>query len=216
MSMKMVEIHRVIVSLKMMMRKREKIIVGIDEAGRGPLAGPMVIAAVAVLGSRSGSPTSKGRSDFLKGIRDSKKLTRLGRERWYRMLKKKAICQYVSVSARSIDRDGISRAAREAIAKLLKKFSARADLVLLDGSLYAPPEYKQKTIIKGDEKIPLVAAASIIAKVTRDRKMRTLHIKYPRYNFAQHKGYGTRAHFAAIRKHGLSEIHRKTFCTRIV
>ena len=197
------------------MRKREKIIVGIDEAGRGPLAGPMVIAAVAVFGSRSGSPTATWRSDFLKGIRDSKKLTRLGRECWYSVLKKKAICQYVSVSARSIDRDGISRAAREAIAKLLKKFPACADLVLLDGSLYAPPEYKQKTIIKGDEKIPLIAAASIIAKVTRDRTMRRLHNTYPSYNFAQHKGYGTRAHFAAIRKHGLSDIHRKTFCTRI-
>ena len=192
--------------------KTKNWIIGIDEAGRGPLAGPMVIAAVAVFGSR----TSNWKSDFLKGIRDSKKLTRLGRERWYRILKKKATCQYVSVSAKRIDRDGISRAARDAIAKLLKKFSVKPNLVLLDGSIYAPPEYKQKTIIKGDEKIPLIAAASIIAKVTRDRTMRRLHNTYPHYNFAQHKGYGTRAHFAAIRKHGLSEIHRKTFCTRIV
>ncbi|KKU86255.1 MAG: Ribonuclease HII [Parcubacteria group bacterium GW2011_GWA1_47_9] len=189
-----------------------KYIIGIDEAGRGPLAGPMVIAAVAVFGS----PTSYRKSDFLKGIRDSKKLTRLGRERWYRVLKKKAACQYVSVSARSIDQNGISRAAREAIARLLKKFPIKPNLVLLDGSLYAPPKYKQKTIIKGDEKIPLIAAASIIAKVTRDRKMCTLHKKYPHYNFAQHKGYGTRAHMAAIRRHGLSDIHRRSFCTRIV
>ena len=189
-----------------------KYIIGIDEAGRGPLAGPMVIAAVAVFGS----PSSSWRSDFLEGIRDSKKLTRRGRERWYRVLKKKAACQYVSVSARSIDQNGISWAAREAIARLLKKFSASPNLVLLDGSLYAPPKYKQKTIIKGDEKIPLIAAASIIAKVTRDRKMCALHKKYPHYNFAQHKGYGTRAHMAAIRRHGLSDIHRRSFCTRIV
>jgi|SRR3989344_45226 len=182
-----------------------KVVIGIDEAGRGPLAGPMVIAAVAGIATRE-----------LHGIRDSKKLTRLAREHWYRILKQRAICQYVSVSASKIDRDGISRSAREAIATLLKKFPVSPDMVLLDGSIFAPPEYRQKTIIKGDEKIPLISAASVIAKVTRDRHMQRLHAKYPQYNFAQHKGYGTKAHFASIKKHGLSAIHRKTFCTRSI
>ncbi|MBI4121630.1 MAG: ribonuclease HII [Candidatus Ryanbacteria bacterium] len=189
-----------------------KVVIGIDEAGRGPLAGPMVIAAVAILGN----PVSKRKPDFLRGIRDSKKLTPRAREAWYRVIKRGVTCRHVVVSARSIDREGISIVTKKAIAKLLKKFPVKPDLVLLDGSIYAPPEYRQKTIIRGDEKIPLISAASVIAKVTRDRKMLALHKKYPQYNFARHKGYGTAAHFAAIKKHGLSKIHRKTFCKAVI
>ena len=89
-------------------------------------------------------------------------------------------------------------------------------MLLLDGSLYAPPEYPQKTIIKGDEKIPIIAAASVIAKVTRDRKMIRLAKKFPKYSFEIHKGYGTKLHRRLLRKHGLSAIHRRSFCTKFI
>jgi len=183
----------------------KKITVGIDEAGRGPLAGPMVIGAVAGISPR-----------LLRGIRDSKKLTERARERWYRILRKNAICRFISVPSSHIDSYGLSRVTKKAIARLLKKFPITLELVLLDGGIYAPPSYRQRTIIKGDEKIPLIAAASIIAKVTRDRKMKRLHKKYPRYNFAVHKGYGTLAHRKAILAYGLSDIHRRSFCTKLI
>ena len=88
---------------------------------------------------------------------------------------------------------------------------------MLDGSLYAPEKYKnQQTIIKGDEKIPIISAASVVAKVYRDNMMKKMHEKYPQYGFDAHKGYGTVAHIAAIKKHGLSAIHRRSFCRNIV
>lgn len=197
---------------------RKVIFVGIDEAGRGPLAGPIVFAAVSVLGS----PTSNWKSDFLKGIRDSKKLTPKTRDMWYHIITKKAAHASVAVSHVQIDRLGLSIVGKRAIAQLLKKLTinytlkTKNHLVLLDGGLAAPNKYRQKTIIKGDEKVPLIAAASIIAKVTRDRMMIRMHKKYPRYGFAIHKGYGTKAHIAAIKRYGFSRIHRKSFCTRIV
>lgn len=195
-------------------------VVGIDEAGRGPLAGPLVVGAVAIPSVQWKVISIK----YLAGIKDSKKLSPQKREEWFAELHSSNVLAstHVFVSHTVIDRIGIAKSARQAVSRCLWKLSDHLSLdaehfrVLLDGSLYAPPEYKQKTIIKGDEKIPLISAASIIAKVTRDRKMRALHIKYPHYNFAQHKGYGTRAHFAAIRKHGLSPVHRRTFCARIV
>ncbi len=183
-----------------------KFIIGIDEVGRGPLAGPMVIGAVLV----------SGRAGFLYGIRDSKKLSPDARERWYKIIVKNAECKSVIISPTHIDKYGLSKMAKNAIARLLQKFDVHPDEVLLDGGLKAPAHFVQKTIIKGDEKIPAIAAASIIAKVTRDRIMVRAGGIYPKYEFAQHKGYGTRAHFAAIKKHGLSKIHRKSFCTRVV
>lgn len=179
--------------------------VGIDEAGRGPLAGPMVIAAVMDIDPK-----------LLKGIRDSKKLSPRARDTWYTLIKKHGTARHVSISARAIDAKGISRCSREGIAALLNKFPKRPQLVLMDGNLYAPREYHQRTIIKGDERIPLIAAASVIAKVTRDRYMVRMAKKYPKYHFEIHKGYGTSSHIALIRKHGLSSIHRKSFCKNFV
>ncbi len=179
--------------------------VGIDEAGRGPLAGPMVIAAVMDIDPK-----------LLRGIRDSKKLSPRARDTWYALIKKNGTARYVSISARRVDTKGITRCAREGIAALLKKFPKRPSLVLMDGNLYAPREYAQRTIIKGDEKIPLIAAASVIAKVTRDRHMVRVAKKYSKYNFSVHKGYGTASHIRAIRKHGLSTLHRKSFCKNFI
>ncbi|MBI2052817.1 MAG: ribonuclease HII [Candidatus Ryanbacteria bacterium] len=190
---------------------KSKVIIGIDEAGRGPLAGPLVVAAVAGIDAKD-----------LRGIRDSKRLTKLGRERWYRFLRQKGLCRFASVSPHAIDCNGIVPSTRKAVGRLLSRLSKNYKQkttncsILLDGSLFAPKTYKnQRTVIRGDERIPIIAAASIIAKVTRDRKMMKMHIQYPLYGFERHKGYGTRAHFAAIRTHGLSDIHRRSFCTRI-
>ena len=192
-----------------------KYVVGIDEVGRGPLAGPMMVGAIAM----------KGNLDFLEGIRDSKKLTKLGREKWSKKIweekeRSGAIgIVIVSIGPAVIDKFGISASLKLAVAKCLKILVKDTDEyeIMLDGSLYAPPKYQnQQTIIKGDEKIPIISAASVVAKVYRDNMMKKLHEKYPQYGFDAHKGYGTAAHIAAIKKHGLSAIHRRSFCKNII
>lgn len=186
--------------------------VGIDEVGRGPLAGPITVGAIAARGSLK----------FLRGIKDSKKLSAGQREEWttrirnYESGSKNFKIAIASVGPQIIDQAGIMRAARLAVGRCIRKlgftiYDSRFK-IMLDGSLYAPRTYQnQETIIKGDEKIPLIAAASIIAKVHRDKIMICLHKKFPQYGFDTHKGYGTKAHKAAIKKHGLSPIHRKSF-----
>ena len=128
-----------------------------------------------------------------------------------------------SVSNVLIDMFGISAATRLAVGRCLKKLAMDYGLrtmdskILLDGSLYAPKTYEnQETIIKGDEKIPIIAVASIIAKVKRDRAMVRLHKKFPQYGFAVHKGYGTKFHQKAIKTHGLCSIHRRSFCRKFL
>lgn len=192
-----------------MKMKKKKIVVGIDEAGRGPLAGAVAVGAVAV-----NLKSQKSNLKILKGIKDSKKLNAKQREEWYKILKKNFECHCIFISHKTIDKINIHRATLLGVEKVLKKFKKKPDLILLDGSLHAPKNYKQKTIIKGDEKIPLISAASIIAKVSRDRKMIGLHKKFPKYSFDKHKGYGTKLHYKKIKKHGLSKIHRRTFCKK--
>jgi ribonuclease HII len=188
--------------------------IGIDEAGRGPLAGPVSVGAARI-------PTGFNKK-FLKGIKDSKQLTEAERELWYALAleaKKKGELDFAVslVSETVIDARGISYAIRLGIKRCLKKLKANEkDQVFLDGGLKAPVEFiHQKTVIKGDEKIPLISLASIAAKVTRDRYMKKLSEKYPQYSFHIHKGYGTRMHREAIRAHGPSSIHRKSFLKRI-
>ena len=184
--------------------------VGIDEAGRGPLAGPVTLAYVAC-------PWRIYRRNF-KGIKDSKKLTLKKREEWFRHLKAHPHLEYgvTSVGAGTIDDNGISRSVKIGIKRLVSRLSVKPKMILLDGSLYAPPEYPQKTIIKGDERIPIIAAASVMAKVTRDRKMTRLAKKFPDYSFEIHKGYGTKLHCKLVKKYGLCDIHRRSFCSRLV
>ena len=188
-------------------------LIGVDEVGRGPLAGPVTVGAIA----------AKGRVDFLRGIKDSKKLSAKQRAEWLSKIKEKQLkyrnfeLALASVGPATIDRIGISAAARLAVGRCLKKLKIKNKnhKILLDGSLYAPKTYlNQKTIIKGDEKIPLIAAASIFAKIWRDKKMVRLHEQFPKYRFDLHKGYGTELHRKLVKKHGLSNIHRKTFCTK--
>lgn len=187
----------------------KKYVVGIDEAGRGPLAGPVAIGAVLTSNLRLTT------NNILKNIKDSKKISAKQRIEWFKILKKNFECHCVFVSHKTIDKININKATFLGVKKILKKFKKKPDLVLLDGSLRAPEKYKQKTIIKGDEKIPIISAASIIAKVVRDRKMIRLHKKFPKYSFDKHKGYGTKLHYKKIRKNGLSKIHRRSFCKNL-
>lgn len=189
---------------------RGKYIIGVDEVGRGPLAGPVTVAAVRAKSFRK-----------FKGIRDSKKFSAKQRGEW---LKKINGTHGLKISVSSVgpalvDRFGISAAARLAVGRCLKKLKIRNKnyKILLDGSLYAPKTYlNQKTIIRGDEKIPLIAAASIFAKIWRDRKMVRLHAQFPKYRFDLHKGYGTKLHRKLVKKHGLSPLHRRSFCANIL
>lgn len=193
--------------------------VGIDEAGRGPLAGPVSVAAVAFP-----EALYKRRERLLGGIRDSKKLTEHGRERWYAFLlteAKKGSIKITSsmVSHSVIDRRGISKATALGVNRSLSKLGINPTTarVLLDGSLAAPLEWEnQETIIRGDDRVAIIAAASIIAKVRRDRRITRLSKKYPEYGLAVHKGYGTPLHYRALKKYGLSPIHRRSFCKKLL
>ena len=190
-------------------------LIGIDEAGRGPLAGPVSVGAVMIA------------TDFdwrlLEGVRDSKKLSEKVREDIFertRELEKVSALRFAvaTSSAAYIDTYGIVPAIKRALAETLSRFEIKPQdcRVLLDGSLSAPAEYiHQETIIRGDDTEPVISLASIMAKVTRDRLMKRLSPKYPEYEFHTHKGYGTASHLSAIRRCGLSDMHRATFCSRL-
>ena len=190
--------------------------IGIDEAGRGPLAGPVSVGAVA-------APFRRPPLTFFPKIRDSKQLSAQKRRAIYAELKSakkrgELIFSCSFVGATTIDKKGISYAIHLAIKRTLKKLNLteREIRVLLDGGLRAPAHYKyQETIIRGDENETLIALASIVAKVSRDEKMERLSLKYPNYQLEEHKGYGTAAHVRSIRKHGPSPLHRKTFLKNI-
>ena len=197
--------------------KSTKWIIGIDEAGRGPLAGPVVVGAVKI---------SRYATKILRGIRDSKKLSAKKREEWFAFLTKHPQITWAvaAVSPRVIDRVNISCATNLGVRCVCSKLSLeRRKLsleqnghMLLDGGLKLPHHIPHKVIIKGDEKIPVIAAASIIAKVTRDRQMVRLHKKYPQYRFDIHKGYGTKLHRELVQKFGRSAVHRKSFAVLTV
>ena len=198
---------------------RPRWIIGIDEVGRGPLAGPVMVAAVAASVNYESGIMNHG----LKGIRDSKKLSPSKRELWNKIIKQKFLYAVVSVSNSHIDKKGITYTCSFAVNQVLKKLLSRNPIIhnskfmiQLDGGLHAPPEYKhQQTLIRGDERVPIIAAASIVAKVHRDRYMVRLHKKYPLYGFDRHKGDGTAAHREVIIKNGLSDVHRKSFCKNL-
>ncbi len=185
--------------------------VGIDEAGRGPLAGPVAVGVFAVNASFDITQ--------LIGIRDSKILSEKKREAWYEILTTLPDVRWSVMlsSAQYIDTEGIQHAVRDALVRGLTHTEVpNIATILLDGSLLAPKEFtKQRTIIHGDVTEPLISAAAILAKVTRDRYMVELDVQYPEYEFARHKGYGTRVHQERIRKFGLSPAHRASFCSRI-
>ncbi|MBF0568332.1 MAG: ribonuclease HII [Nitrospirae bacterium] len=178
-----------------------KVIAGIDEAGRGPLAGPVVAAAVAL------NPAFE-----IDGIDDSKKLTPVKRERLFYEILYNALAIGVGiVSADEIDRINILNATKLAMSAAVSDLGALPDILLIDALKLPAVACKQVSIIKGDAKSASIAAASIIAKVLRDSIMSAFHDKYPQYNFISHKGYGTKEHMENLNVHGPCEIHRKTF-----
>jgi len=188
-----------------------RFMLGVDEAGRGPLAGPVSVGVVAV---PEGFDVAK---EFL-GVADSKKLSEKKREKIFEMLEARTALGDVRFkvefeSAQTIDGEGIATAVRRAVSRGVNALAPDSAIVKvqLDGALRAPLEYSQETIINGDELIPLISLASIAAKVTRDRFMVELAKKYPNYGFEKHKGYGTKAHYEALQKYGLCDIHRRSF-----
>lgn len=176
-------------------------VAGIDEAGRGPLAGPVIAAAV-ILPARL----------IIDGVDDSKKLTPDKRERLFEIIMKKSLSIGVGiVNPAEIDRINILQATRRAMLDAVNNLSTQPDYLLIDGINTIDSSIPQKTIKKGDSLSLSIAAASIIAKVSRDRLMVEMDSKYPGYGFAGHKGYGSAAHLDAIRRIGPSPIHRLTF-----
>lgn len=176
-------------------------VAGVDEAGRGPLAGPVVASAV-ILDPRR----------IPKGLNDSKQLTAARREELYAEILATAEVSIASLSAGSIDRSNILRASLEAMRRAVASLPKTARFVLVDGrDVPAGLTCPAKALIKGDARSFSIAAASIVAKVTRDRMMRAAGICYPHYGFGQHAGYATEVHRSAIDTHGPCPIHRMTF-----
>ena len=182
---------------------------GIDEAGRGPLAGPVVAAC-------AGLPES---FDVL-GVDDSKKLSQKKREELYDIITEKALAWGVGIADNeTIDEINILQATKKSMKEaaekagemLRRKKGCRIDVLLLDAASLEGVDIRQESVIKGDAKSLSIAAASIIAKVTRDRMMIDYHEQYPHYGFDSNKGYGTKAHYEGIYKYGITPIHRKTF-----
>lgn len=212
-----------------------RFIIGIDEVGRGPLAGPVVVCALALPMKKRGVKNEKGVGEESKKIpplRDSKKLTKIQREKWIEILKElkrqeKVEFEIALVSPAIIDkiniRNATNKAATMAFGKLLKKLPLGSDLtVQLDGGLYLTKyekgsaswrmkNGKPETIVRGDEKIPAISLASIVAKVKRDEIMKKYAKLYPQYGFEKNCGYGTRFHISSIKKYGPCAIHRKSF-----
>ncbi|MCX6703603.1 MAG: ribonuclease HII [Candidatus Zambryskibacteria bacterium] len=197
-----------------------KYVVGIDEVGRGPLAGPVTLCAVRV---EAGVYKKLKKNKSLPALgRDSKKLSKKDREKYSQVLKSlmsrtvldtRFCFSIYGVSNIVIDTKGLSFAIKKALSVCLQKVGAtEKDQILLDGGLKVSKEFNnQQTIIKGDEKHPVIAWASILAKVHRDNYMAKMAKKYPEYGFEKHVGYGTKMHKEAIKKHGPSQLHRKTF-----
>ena len=186
-------------------------IAGVDEAGRGPLAGPVVAAAV-VLPENFDVP----------GVDDSKKLPEKRREKLYDIILENVVAYGIGMADhKTIDEINILKATKLAMKRAVEACEemlgerAKLDLVLLDAVTIEEMHIPQKAVVKGDSKVLSIAAASIVAKVTRDRMMAEYAKEYPRYAFESNKGYGTAAHYAGIREHGMCPIHRRTFLKEI-
>lgn len=203
------EIQRTVAMYEIERSCRERgfnMIAGVDEAGRGPLAGPVYAAAVIL------SPDT-----VIKGINDSKKLTEKRREELFCEITEQAVAYSVfSVDEKRIDEINILNATFEAMNGAVDGLSVKPDYVLIDGNRIKNMTLPHETVVKGDAKSTSIAAASILAKVSRDRFICEMAKKYPEYGFEKHKGYGTKAHNEAILKHGPCEIHRRTFLKKLL
>lgn len=183
------------------------VICGVDEAGRGPLAGPVYAAAVIL------SPET-----VIEGLNDSKKLTEKKREALFPIIQEKAIAYGIGcASEQDIDEINILNATFLAMRRAVEQLPLQPDVLLIDGN--QKPKIgmcEEVTVVKGDAKSMSIAAASVLAKVSRDRFMLELSEKYPQYAFEKHKGYGTKLHYAALREYGISPVHRRTFLKKFL
>ncbi len=187
------------------------VVAGVDEAGRGPLAGPVVVAAVVFAPGNT-----------ILGVTDSKQLTEVQREAFFDIIQDRALAfQIEIVDHETIDRINILQASLLGMRRCVDNLSVKADFILIDGNHDAFPKTdyygnRQKPIVKGDSKSLSIAAASILAKVTRDRLMVEYGKVFPQYDFAKNKGYPTPEHISLLRTHGMSTIHRRTFCAGLL
>ncbi len=183
--------------------KGYSLIAGVDEAGRGPLAGPVCAAAVIL-----------PRDVVIEGINDSKKLSEKKREALFDVIIEKAVAYAIEFAEpQVIDDINIRQATSLAMHRAVDNLQTAADFVIIDGNDKIAYDIPYEYVIKGDARSQTIAAASILAKVSRDRLMLELDKEYPQYGFAKHKGYGTKAHMESIREYGVSPVHRKSFMT---
>lgn len=187
--------------------EKYKYICGIDEAGRGPLAGPVVVASVIM-----------PQESMIEGVNDSKKVSEKKREILFDKIKEEAISYGIGIVWQDeIDEMNILEATKKALTESLKELNVKPDVILVDAlTKINTLGIEYRSLIKGDAKVYSIAAASILAKVTRDRIMREMDEIYPQYGFAKHKGYGTAYHMQAIREYGLCPIHRRSFTKNII
>lgn len=179
---------------------------GVDEAGRGPLAGPVCAAAVIL-----------PQGLVIEGLNDSKKLSEKKREQLYDKVIENAVAWSVAfASEKEIDEINILQATFLAMKRAVEGLNIKADYALIDGNRMPPLDIDGETVVKGDSLSMSIAAASIIAKVTRDRLMLEIDKEYPQYLFSQHKGYGTALHYEMLEKHGISPVHRLSFLKKIL
>jgi len=177
------------------------LVAGVDEAGRGPLAGPVVAAAVIL-----------DELHPIKGLADSKQLSAARREALYDEIRAKALCCSVAqASVEEIDRLNILQATMLAMQRAVQGLRLKPTKVLVDGNRLPALDVLAEAIVQGDAKVQAISAASILAKVTRDRLLVELHQRHPQYGFDRHKGYGTAQHLAALREHGALPVHRRSF-----
>lgn len=182
------------------------VICGVDEAGRGPLAGPVFAAAVILPDGH-----------IIEGVNDSKKLSEKKRDLLYDKIIDECVCCSVGIATeKEIDEINILQATFLAMKRAVDSLEIKPDLALVDGNRVPPLDADVETIIKGDGKSASIAAASIIAKVSRDRYMLELAKKYPQYEFERHKGYPTKLHYEKIYEYGISDIHRKSFLKKVL
>lgn len=188
---------------RLLLEKGYRYVAGVDEVGRGPLAGPVVCAAVIM---------PLGENDLIVGVDDSKKISEKKREKLSEEIKQKALCYSIfEVSEKDIDEINILQATRKGMREALLALSVPPDVVLTDGNMTLDIPFPQKSIIHGDALSYSIGAASIIAKVYRDKLMDEYAKTYPMYAFEKNKGYGTAVHINAIKEYGICPIHRKTF-----
>ena len=198
-------LHKELFDYDSEIRKQYPVICGVDEAGRGPLAGDVYAAAVIL-----------DDGVLIDYLNDSKKLSEKRREELFDVIKKKARAYCVATaSVAEIDKLNILQATMLAMKRAVEGLGLKPDIALIDGNKIPKLDCKAEYVIKGDAHSASIAAASVLAKVSRDRYMKELAKKYPQYLFEQHKGYGTKLHYEMLEKYGISDVHRKTFLKKL-